>query len=157
MTVRLRFIAFFATGIVMAIACLTIFFFTGVVEFSGQSSMSDLFLSIALSVLLLFVLVVSMLTFIRSFDRPIKNLLTAIDKIAAGNLAPDLPDDAPAEFGLIKDALETMCGQMRMILGQLNTLSGHVVETTSGAGSSFQESMFMISSTNDACWCHPGK
>jgi len=32
-----------------------------------------------------------------------------------------------------------MCGQMRMVLGQLNTLSGHVVETTNGAGNSFQE------------------
>jgi methyl-accepting chemotaxis protein len=138
MTVRLRFVLFFAAGVLAAALCFSIFFLTEVIGFIGESS-SDLFLGITISVLLLLFVMTIIFMLAKQFDRAVQELLKGIEKISKGSLSPDLPEDAPAEFGLIKDALDTMCGQMRMVLGQLNTLSGHVVETTSGAENSFQE------------------
>ncbi len=138
MTIRLRFVVFFATGVLVAALCIAIFFLTGVVGFVGDTS-SKLFLGILVSAMLLLFSLIIIFTLAKQFDRTVKELLKGITKISKGDLSPDLPEDAPAEFGQISSALETMCGQMRMILGQLNTLSGHVVETTSGAENSFQE------------------
>jgi methyl-accepting chemotaxis protein len=138
MTVRLRFVLFFGAGVLTSALCIAIFFFTGLIGFTGESS-SELYLGISLSMMLVLLALMIIFTLAKQFDRAVKALLKGIEKISNGSLSPDLPEDAPAEFGLIKDALDTMCGQMRMVLGQLNTLSGHVVETTNGAENSFQE------------------
>jgi methyl-accepting chemotaxis protein len=137
MTVRLRFIVFFIAGVVAALVCTSIFFVTGAVGFVAESP--NFYLAISLATLLLLFLVIVVVMLVKAFDRPVKDLLKGIEKISSGSLSPEFPEEAPAEFGLINDALITMCGQMRMVLGQLNTLSGHVVETTNGAGNSFQE------------------
>ncbi len=139
MTVRLRFVLFFLAGIAVAMIPVTIFLASEILVISGEFSGRDLLIGLGLSMISLGGSATALVLVIKKFDRPVAEILGSIEQISDGNLSPQFPPDAPAEFGSIRDALDTMCGQMRMILSQLNTLSGHVVESTNGAGESVAE------------------
>ncbi len=137
MTVRLRFVYSFLAGIIVSLVVTVIFLLVGVVTFNESASSAQLLLGIGLLIVVLGIALFGLIRMLKRFDRPVKQLVKGVEQISNGNLSPDLPNDVPAEFGVIKDALVTMCEQMRMILSQLTTLSGHVVESTSEADVSF--------------------
>ncbi|MCP4606915.1 MAG: hypothetical protein GY847_41465 [Proteobacteria bacterium] len=139
MTVRLRFVLFFLAGVAVAIIPMTIFLIIGVLDIQKGFVLNDLVLGLGSSIVSLVAAAVALIVVLKRFDHPVAALIEGVEQISKGNLSPDLPDDAPAEFGHIKNALDTMCGHMRMVLSQLNTLSEHVVESTTGAGDSFTE------------------
>jgi methyl-accepting chemotaxis protein len=130
---------FALAGVGMALAPFVIFLLTGVLRVQGDVTFGDVMLGVGLSLFLLGSTGAFLLLALRSFNRPVKRMLNGIVQIAEGNLSPDLPGDAPAEFGLINDALVAMCEQMRTVIVQLGGLSKRVVHTTDGAGESFTE------------------
>ncbi|MCP4677861.1 MAG: hypothetical protein GY854_20555 [Deltaproteobacteria bacterium] len=139
MTFRLRFILFFFAGVAVPLVPLGIFLLTGILEADKDFTYSDLAIGFGVSFVALVAIIVSMLAVLRLFDRTVTELVEGIEQISNGNLSPSWPKNVPAEIGVIQSALQTMCGQMRMVLSQLNSLSEHVVDSTSGAGDSFIE------------------
>lgn len=139
MMIRLRFMLFFIAGIAAVFLPLIIFAAVGIVDVDDKHTLKTLMLALGGSAAVLAVIALMLRSVLQRFGRPVSDLLESIAQISNGNLSPNLPDNVPAEFGLINGSLNTMCGQMRMVLNQLSTLSGHVVKSTDGAGESFQE------------------
>jgi methyl-accepting chemotaxis protein len=73
------------------------------------------------------------------FSRALGQILTGVRQMASGNLNAEFPRYAPAELGQVSEALRTMCGHTRLIMGQLGTLSERVLDATDGAGESINE------------------
>ena len=139
MRVRWHFVLFLCAGIFVVLVPVLVFFATGVMTMSPDYGQEGVIVGLGVGFVSLFAALLVLRVSFRRFGRPVDTLLAGIQRISKGDLSPEFPDDVPAEFGAMRDALLTMCGQMRMILSQLSTLSGHVAESTSGAGSSFTE------------------
>lgn len=73
------------------------------------------------------------------YSEAVEGIVKGIEQIAEGELQPKLPEEAAGELGDIVGALRLMCGQMKMIISQLTSLSSRVIEATEGAGSSCAE------------------
>jgi methyl-accepting chemotaxis protein len=139
MTVRLRFLLFFLSGVAVALIPVAVFLIAGILEVSDVLMRDVLVLGIGLSIISLAASTTALIIMLKKFGRPVAALVEGVERISRGDLSFDLPDDAPAEFGTIKKALDGMCGQMRMVLSQLNELSKRVEQSTTGAGKSSNE------------------
>jgi methyl-accepting chemotaxis protein len=73
------------------------------------------------------------------FSQDLGQILSGVRQIASGNLMAEFPQGGAAELRQVSEALRTMCGQTRMIMGQLGTLSERVLDATDGAGESIGE------------------
>ncbi len=139
MNIRSRFVVFFLAGVCTALIPVIVLILTGVLTNVQDVGVQDLLAGIIITLVLIGLSSVAMYMAIRSFNRPLALVLESIREISRGNLSPNLPDEAPAELGRIRDALAAMCEQMRTIMSQLGGLSRRVAETTDGAGDSFDE------------------
>lgn len=139
MRVQWHFVLFLCAGICVVLVPNILFFAMGIFAVNADYEKAGLIVGVGTGFVAVVAMLLVLMVMLRRFGRPVDALLRGIQQISDGNLSPDLPDDAPAEFGAMREALSTMCGQMRMILSQLSSLSGHVAESTSGAGISFSE------------------
>lgn len=139
MRVRWHFVLFLCAGIFVVLVPVIVFFASGIMTIAPNYGEEGLIVGLGVCFVSLAAALLTLIVSLRRFGRPVDALLYGIEQISGGDLTPDFPDEVPAEFGAMRDALLTMCGQMRMILSQLSTLSGHVAESTSGAGISFRE------------------
>lgn len=139
MPVRLRFMLFFGAGVAIVLVPVLLFFAGGVWQVGTSTTPESILLGVVPLLALAAVCGGLLLSTYRRFDRPVNELIQAVKEISKGNLSPELPEEVPSEFGVIRTALKTTCGQMQMVMSQLNTLSGHVVQSTAGAGDSFRE------------------
>jgi methyl-accepting chemotaxis protein len=110
---------------------------TDVIGLDPRTPTQSIVAGVTLAVLIVAGGLVGVAVFIRKLDGYFTRLLESVDEISGGNLSPELPTEAPAELGQFANALETMCGQLRMVLSQLSSLSTHVVDSTKGAGKAF--------------------
>jgi methyl-accepting chemotaxis protein len=139
MTIRTRLITFFISGVIVTAVIVGIFIASEVLTFNTASIQGNQVTGILMVLGLVVATTVILWGVLRSINRPLAQITQGIEQISSGNLSPDLPEHVPGELGLISNSLITMCGQLRMVLNQLQTLSKHVVDSTSGAGESFVE------------------
>lgn len=139
MTVRLGFVLFFVLGILIPAIATAILLEAGILVVVDEVPRDGLALTIGVPLGLFVLAILILLITVVRYREPLRLIAHGIDEISKGNLSPELPQNAPGEFGVMSDALNTMCGQMRMILAQLSSLSKRVVDSTSGAGESFLE------------------
>ncbi len=143
MSVRKRFVMFlslgFAMGAILVAALVGVAFGLGVVRPQGVPG--ALFWLVAAAVLAIggagTVWVSRKL--MEGYSEAVEGIVRGIEQIAQGELQPRLPEDAAGELGEIVGALRLMCGQMKMIISQLTSLSSRVIEATEGAGDSCSE------------------
>ena len=139
MTIRTRLVLFLLAGVATGFIPTVIFLATGVLDFHSDTEPGVLLFGAVLSVVLIGAESLFIVLSVRRLNRPIRQMLQGIREVSLGNLTPTYPDEAPGEFGLIREALVAMGTRLNNVLSQLSELSRRVVLTTTDAETAFGE------------------
>jgi methyl-accepting chemotaxis protein len=139
MTVRMRFILVFLTGMLVVVLSALIFRLLGIIMIDLNSSPFLLSAGFVLTMLVLACALVTVERGAKRFEVFVGETVERIENIAAGRPSPALPEEAPETFVLIDDAISTVGNQLGMVMQQLGSLSERVLELTASADHSFDQ------------------